>query len=223
MRPRRFVPVLLSCAAVSLAGCGGSSLLDGGSASELQQSLSSVRSAIDAGQCAQARSAAREGARRVEQLPSSVDAELKSTLKSGFQDLTSRVASDCEDTAATPTTTEAAPTTTTAPPADTTTTTDQQPDTGPADPGTTDVQPLDPPTTDQGGSTDPSGPGSGDDGSGSDDGGDDSGGVAPGVDGPGATGRAVPGGGKDAAKEFRKRLRDARKRAEQYLRGQGAG
>lgn len=220
MRTRRLLPVLLGCSALSLAGCGGSSLLDGDSASDLQRSLASVRTAIDGGQCSEARSAAREGTKKVDELPSSVDAELKSTLKAGFQDLTSRVASDCDSTDDTTTTTPP-PTTTTAPPVDTTTT--ETDPVEPVDPGTTDTQPIDPPTTDQTDPTDPSGPGSGG-GTGGD---DDSGGVTPGVDGPGAGGpgaseRATPRG-KDVAKDLRKRFKDARKRAEKYLRGQGAG
>lgn len=215
MRTRRLLPVLLGCTALSLAGCGSSSLLDGDSASELQRSLSSVRAAIDSGQCSAARTAAREGTQKVDRLPSSVDAELKTSLKAGFQDLTSRVASDCESTDETTTTTPP-PTTTTAPPVDTTTT--ETDPVEPVDPGPTDTQPIDPPTTDQIDPATPSTPGDG--GTSGDD--DGSGGVTPGVDGPGASERAAPRG-KDMAQDLRKRLRDARKRAEQYFRGQGPG
>jgi hypothetical protein len=198
MRPRRHVPLALTCAAVLLTGCGGSSLLDGSTANELQDSLTTVRAAIDDGRCSEARSAAREGLQRVEELPSSVDSDLRRTLKDGFDELETRVGSDCEEpvtTTTAPTTTEEAPTTT-VPPVEEPTTTQEQPET------TTDEAPTDPTTTDEGPTTDP------------DDGGfvpDDSGGVAPEVDGPGATERSV-----------RKRLEKLRKRAEKF-RGRGNG
>ncbi|WP_026911550.1 hypothetical protein [Patulibacter minatonensis] len=217
MRPRRSATLVLSCAAVALAGCGGSSLLDGDSASELQSSLSRVRTAIDDGQCAKARTAAKAGAAKVAELPSSVDAELKDNLSRGFADLSSRVTTDCETT----TSTRETPTTTTTPPSDTTTSTqdttptepDPSTDPTPLDPPDSDTQPLDPTTT---GGTDPTLPDDGDDGSG---------GVTPGVDGPGAgaTQRSAPQGKGNGLDKLEKRLKDARKRAEKYFRGQGGG
>jgi hypothetical protein len=216
MRLRRPVPIVLSCAAVALTGCGGSSLLDGNSASELQTSLSTVRAAIDDGRCSEARSAARDGLDRVEALPTSVDAELRDRLKQGFDELTDRVRTGCETTPTTTETTPTAPTITTDPvePTDPTTTDD----TVPTDPTTTDdTVPTDPTTTDDGPPTDPGPPG--------DDGGpgDDSGGVTPGVDGPGpgASERSAKPGKKD--KTLRERFREAEKRARDYLRGQGRG
>lgn len=211
MRPRRSVPIVLSCAAVVLAGCGSSSsLLDGSTASDLQESLGRVRSAIDEGRCSQARSAARAGAERVDALPSSVDAELRDTLKRGFDELSAKVGTDCE----TPTTTETTPTvptettTTTTPtepttPTETTTTTET---TTPIEP-TTPTLPDDP-TTDPVDPTDP-----GDDGSG---------GVVPGVDGPGASERSVPNGGK-GANELKKRWNELKKRAKDAWKGRGDG
>lgn len=208
MRPRRSVPLVLSCAAVALAGCGGSSsLLDGSTASELQESLGRVRTAIDEGQCSQARSAARTGSERVDALPSSVDAELRDTLKRGFDELSSSVSTDCE---------ESTPTTTTTPPETTTTTTPTEPTTpepAPTEPTTTNTQPTEPitpvdPSVPED-PTDPSGPG--------DDGDDDSGGVVPGVDGPGASERSAPRGkGVDDPK---KRWKDFRDRAKDALKG----
>jgi hypothetical protein len=219
MRSRRPATLVLSCAAVVLAGCGGSSLLDGDSASALQASLSKVRTAIDDGHCGQARSAAKAGAAKVDQLPSSVDSELKDNLRRGFADLSSRVSTDCESA----TSTREAPTTTTVPPAETTTSTqdttptepDPSTDTTPLEPPDPDTEPLDPTTT---GGTDPSLP---DDGSGD----DGSGGVTPGVDGPGSgvTQRSAPQGKGNGLDQLEQRLRDARKRAERYFRGQGGG
>lgn len=204
MRPRRSVPLVLSCAAVAMTGCGGSSLLDGSTASDLQDSLGRVQTAIDEGRCSQARSAATDGAERVAALPSSVDAELRDRLKTGFEELSNRVGTDCETTTAetepqVPTDTvptDTAPeTTTTEPTTPTTTPTTETPTTTTEEPPT--IEP-----------TDPADPGDEDDGSG---------GVVPGVDGPGASERS------QGAKGLEKRLKDLRKRAEKYFKGQGGG
>lgn len=230
MRPRTSVPLALSCAAVALTGCGGSNLLDGSTAQDLQQSLSSVSQAVGAGECSDARKAARTGLQRVSDLPSSVDSELRSRLRTGFEELQDRIATDCTPE----TTTEQTPTTTT-PPETTEETTPTQPEPEPTVPEDTSPQTTpDPSTTpdDSSGSgsgngnggsggTDGSG-GGGDDGG--DVGGDDSGGVVPGVDGPGAAERGVRGF-EQRSKELRKRaekaLRDWQKRAEKNLRGEG--
>ncbi len=215
MRPRRSVPLVLSCAAVALAGCGGSSLLDGSTASDLQDSLGKVQSAIDDGRCAEARQAASAGARRVDDLPSSVDAGLRDRLKTGFDELSSRVGTDCESTTTTTQTTDTTDTATTtdAVPTQTATTT------APAEPTTTSDTPATPPTDPP--DTGPADPGTGS-GPGSDDGqGDEgSGGVTPGVDGPGASERSAPG---QRGKELKKRMKELRKRAEQYFKGNGGG
>lgn len=213
MRPRRSVPLVLSCAAVALAGCGGSSsLLDGSTASELQESLGRVRAAIDEGECAQARSAARTGAERVDALPSSVDAELRDTLKRGFEELSSSVSTDCEPQ--TPTTTSELPpetTTTTAPAEPTAPTT-----TAPSEPTTTQSEPSTPTLPDEPLEPDP-------DPTTPDDGGDDdgSGGVVPGVDGPGAAERSAPR--NKGAKSLEQRWKDFRKRARDAAKGRGPG
>lgn len=212
MRTRRSVPLALSCAAVALAGCGSSSsLLDGSTASELQESLGRVRAAIDEGRCSQARSAARTGAERVDALPSSVDSELRDTLKRGFDELSSSVGTDCETRT---------PTTTTTVPTETTTTTAP---TEPAEPTTTTTTPTDPTTTDPSTPTlpdepvdpvDPTDPTIPDD----DDG---SGGVVPGVDGPGASERSAPRGrGVD---DLKQRWKDLKKRAKDAMKGRGDG
>lgn len=212
MRLRRSVLVVLSCTAVALTGCGGSSLLDGSTASDLQASLGKVQNAIDEGRCGEARSAANAGTKRVEDLPSSVDADLRDRLRTGFQELSDRVGTDCEST--TPTTT-APETTTTAPttpePVEPTTpTAPETPTTTPEDPDTT---PIDPPTTDPSTPADPGGDDGGD---------DDSGGVVPGVDGPGASERSR-GQGPKAAKPLKERLKDLRERAKKYFEGRGGG
>lgn len=191
MRPRP-APLVLSCALLLLTGCGGSNLLDGSTASELQETLNTVRTAIDDGRCEEARSAARVGAERVDALPTSVDAELRRRLKEGFDELATRVRTDCKPTPTTtteptPTTTEAAPPTTEAP-VEPQTTTETAPQTTTEETTTEETPPdggLEPaPEEDQ---VVP----------------DDSGGVTPGVDGPGATERSV-----------RKRLEKQRKQAE---------
>ncbi|MDO9409515.1 hypothetical protein [Patulibacter sp.] len=211
MRLRRSVPVVLSCTAVALTGCGGSSLLDGSTASDLQASLGKVQTAIDDGRCDEARSAATAGAKRVDELPSSVDGDLKDRLKTGFQELSDRVGTDCEESTTTttaPETTTTAPTTT-EPVEPTTPTQPETPTTTPEDPGTT--TPIDPPATDP---TTPADPG---------DGGDDgSGGVVPGVDGPGASERSR-GQGPKADKPLKERLKDLRERAKKYFEGRGGG
>lgn len=202
MRPRRSVPLMLSCAAVVLAGCGGSSLLDGSSASELQESLGRVRTAIDEGRCDEARSAARAGSERVDALPSDVDAELRDTLKRGFDELSSSVETDCEPK--TPTTTNTVPTETPATPAPVEPTSPPEP--APTTEPTTDEEPATPTEPED----EPLEPDPGEPTSPDDDGDDDSGGVAPGVDGPGASERSAQRG-KDRTKELRKRTKDAAK------------
>lgn len=226
MRIRTTAPLALSCAAVALAGCGSSSLLDGSSAQDLQQSLTTVSDAVDAGDCSEARKAARTGLQRVSDLPSSVDDALRSRLRTGFEELQDRIATDCEsDTKTTPpvtTETTPAPTTETTPaePAPETTPETTTPDeTAPEDPTTT--APDDGSGDGGSGGTD-GGTGTG---GGTDDGGsgDDSGGVVPGVDGPGATERGVrrlEQRGKELQKRAEKAFRDLQKRARD-ARGQG--
>jgi hypothetical protein len=220
MRSSRSVLLALSCAAVVTTGCGSdSSLLDGSTADELQTSLASVQDAVDAGECSAARSAARSGLKRVDDLPTSVDAELRDRLETGFQELRSRISSDCE----TPTTpTETTPATTETTP---TTTEEQAPvettpeETVPEETTTEETTPE--PTT----TAPDTGDGSSSDGDGGLQQGDEgSGGVVPGVDAPGAVERGVQRL-EEQSRAFgartRKALRDARKRAERAARGQG--
>jgi hypothetical protein len=228
MRPRTSVPLALSCAVVALTGCGGSNLLDGSTAQDLQQSLTSVSDAVDAGQCSAARKAARTGLQRVGDLPSSVDKDLRARLRTGFEELQDRIGTDCKAE----TTTEETPTTTAAP--ETTT------ETAPVDPApettTTETTTPDGTTTDDTTTTPDDGSGNGDgngsggtgsgDGSGSGTdgggglGGDDSGGVVPGVDGPGAGERGVRRL-EQRGKELRKRAEKAWRDLQKNARGQG--
>jgi hypothetical protein len=223
MRPRTSVPLALSCAVVALTGCGGSNLLDGSTAQDLQESLTSVSQAVDAGECSDARKAARTGLKRVEDLPASVDGELRSRLRTGFEELQDRIATDC-----TPETTTTEETTTTAPPETTEETAPVEPTPEPTVPENTTPENTtpDPSTTPDSGSG--NGGSGGTDGGGGDDdgdvGGDDSGGVVPGVDGPGAAERGVQRF-EQRSKELRKRaekaLREWQKRAEKNMRGEG--
>lgn len=198
MRPRP-APLALSCAVLFLTGCGGSNLLDGSSASELQDSLTTVRTAISDGRCDEARSAARDGAERVGALPTSVDAELRKSLEQGFDELATLVRTDCEPPT---TTTEATPTTTEVVPPPTETPVEPQTTTESAPETTTEETTPEEPAPDGGLQPEPEDdevvP-------------DDSGGVTPGVDGPGATERSV-----------RKRLEKLRKQFEKS-RGKGNG
>jgi hypothetical protein len=223
MRSSRSALLVLTCATVLATGCGSdSSLLDGSTAEELQSSLVSVQQAVDSGECTEARSAARAGLKRVDDLPSSVDSGLRDRLQSGFEKLRSRISDDCETPTTTaetpPPTTETTPETTEEPPPVETTPEETVPD----ETTTDDTTPEDPTTTapDSGGQGPGSGPGSGD----SLDPDGDSGGVAPGVDAPGAVERGVKRF-EQRSREFGKRtrdaIRDARERAERAARGQG--
>jgi hypothetical protein len=224
MRPRPSVPLALSCAAVALTGCGGSNLLDGSSAQDLQQSLTSVSQAVDAGECSEARAAARTGLRRVSDLPSSVDGGLRSRLRTGFEELQDRIATDCKPET---TTTETTPTTTTPDPSTETTPVDPVPEqTVPEEttPQETTPDPSTTPDDGSGGGDGSGGSGGTDGGGGSDDGGDlggdDSGGVVPGVDGPGAAERGVRRL-EQRSKELRKRAEKAWRELQKNARGQG--
>lgn len=149
MRLPRLVPVVL-CSAVALAGCGSSTLLDGNSAEDLQASIARVEQAVDDGRCTQAMEAAAEGLKRVADLPSSVDRELRSRLRQGFEELEQRIPSDC--TPRQTTTSEPPPTTTTEPPPTTTSeapTTTDTPTTTETPTETTPTTPPDATTTDE--------------------------------------------------------------------------
>lgn len=212
MRLPRLAPVVLF-SAVALAGCGSSSLLDGSSAEDLQASIARVEQAVRDGRCEQAMSAATEGLKRVEALPSSVDAKLRSRLRQGFEELEQRIPSDCTPrdttttetttttTTETPTTTETQPETTTEPPPETTTT-----ETTPTAPPetTTDEVPL---------------------------GDEDSGGTPPGGTGTDETDPATPRGLRelrdgmrelrDSGRDARDAAREARKQFDQAVRDAG--
>ncbi|WP_210493948.1 hypothetical protein [Patulibacter sp. SYSU D01012] len=223
MFPSRTIPLVLTCAAAALAGCGsGKGLLDGSSAEDLQKSVSAVEQAVADGRCDEAASAAREGLQRVGDLPSSVDGALKDRLREGFRALREKADSECEER--TPTTETTPPPTTETTPPETTETT--PPETTPDDTTTTD--PDDTTTTDPGGGTDPGSgpdPGSGEGGGTTTDDGsdDDSGGISPGVDAPGASERGA--GWRERTKELRDRARaaakEAREAAREALKGGG--
>ncbi len=145
MRISRLLPVVL-CSTVVLAGCGSSSLLDGNSAEDLQASIERVKMAVEDGRCEQAMTAATEGLRRVDDLPSSVDDGLESRLRQGFQELEQRIPSDCtprETTTTQPPPTTTTETTTEEEPPPVTTTETQPPETTPTEP----TEPTQPPET----------------------------------------------------------------------------
>ncbi|HWF56693.1 MAG TPA: hypothetical protein VG223_18785 [Solirubrobacteraceae bacterium] len=100
--------------ALLVAACGGSSsLLSAGQASTLDAQLSSVASAINAGNCTQAGTAAQNFDNAVSNLPSSVDATLTNNLKQASSALAAKAAPDCQNgsTQSIPTTTKKTPTT----------------------------------------------------------------------------------------------------------------
>lgn len=213
MRLPRLAPAVV-LSSVALAGCGGSSLLDGNSAEDLQASIARVEQAVRDGRCEQAMSAATEGLKRVEALPSSVDSQLRSRLRQGFRELEQRIPSDCTPREAT--TTETTPTTTT----ETPTTTETQPptttETTTTETTTTETTPTTPPepTTDE--------VPLGDDGSG---------GTAPDGSGTGETDPATPRGLRElregmrelreSGRSARETAREARKQFDQALRDAG--
>ncbi len=191
MRLPRLAPVVL-CSTAALAGCGGSSLLDGSSAEDLQASIERVQRAVDDGRCEEATAAATEGLSRVADLPSSVDSRLRSRLRQGFEELEQQIPSDC--TPPQTTTTEPPPTTTTEPPPTTTT----EPEPNPTTTQTTPTAPPDTPTDEVP---------LGDEGSG---------GVPPGTGGGDEVDPATPRGLRelrDGMRELRESGRDARKAA----------
>lgn len=213
MRLPRLAPVVLF-STVALAGCGSSNLLDGSSADDLQASISRVEQAVRDGRCEQAMSAATEGLKRVEALPSSVDGKLRSRLRQGFEELEQRIPSDCtpRDT----TTTETPTTTTTETP---TTTDEAPPETTtevPPETTTTETTPTVPPET----TTDEVPLGD-----------DDSGGTPPDDSGTDETDPATPRGLRelqqgmrelrDSGRDARKAAREARKQFDQAIRDAG--
>lgn len=198
----RLVPVIL-CSTVALVGCGGSGLLDGSSAEDLQSSIARVKAAVVDGRCDEALSAARQGLERVDDLPSSVDQKLVTRLRDGFQELEDKIPTDCSpvETTTTPEpTTETTPTEP-EPPVTTETTPTETTPTTPTEPQTTTPTETTPTTEDP--STTP------DDG--------ESGGTPP-VDETDEDSPATPrslreleDAGRDARKRVERALREARK------------
>ncbi|MEI7691339.1 MAG: hypothetical protein WCJ50_02310 [Actinomycetes bacterium] len=142
--------VLLASAAIS--GCGSSAgLIPASNASALDQSIGQVADATAAGDCEAAASALSDAQSQFNQLPSSVNSQLRARIASGLQRLTTSVPVQCLETKpkpiTTPTTTTTAPTTTTTTPTTTTTT----PTTTTTTPTTTTTTPTTPP--DNGGIT----------------------------------------------------------------------
>jgi uncharacterized membrane protein YgcG len=127
-----------------LVACGGTSgLLSGGQASNLNNSLDNVSSAVSAGQCGPAQSAVNSFNNQLAGLPASVNATLRANLLQGANVVGRNAAQDCLNPVSTTpkTTTNTTPTNTTQ---STATTTPTQIVTTPA---TTTTPPPPPPVT----------------------------------------------------------------------------
>jgi hypothetical protein len=138
VRPLAPICALLAGVGCSfVVGCGsgsGKGLIAAKNASELNQHLDRLQSAVNAGHCTSATSALRQVQTDVESLPNSVDASLRREISDGYQKLAGVYDQECaeirqqslEQQATTQATTEAttAETETIAPE---TTTTEQQP------------------------------------------------------------------------------------------------
>src|SRR6185436_9162734 len=100
-------------------GCGDrSSLLSAADAAGLKDELAAVQSALDSGECAQATRAAADFRQAAQDLPTSVDPQLRENIREGANKLFDEVPNDCLNqktvtTETTTTQTETTPTTTT--------------------------------------------------------------------------------------------------------------
>ena len=119
MTVRPLLALVLGIAVAAAIGCGDrSNLLSGADAAGLNDELAAVQSALDSGACAQATRAANDFEQATQDLPTSVDTELRENLREGAAQLVSEVPNDCQrqrtvTTNTTTTQTETTPTTTT--------------------------------------------------------------------------------------------------------------
>jgi hypothetical protein len=106
--------LVLGVACSALVACGGSSktigLIPGDRADKIQTDLDKIRSAVDAGRCADARRAVRGLQFQLSKLPASTDPRLRARLQTGVVNLARRIPGDCT---ANTTTTDTTPTVTT--------------------------------------------------------------------------------------------------------------
>lgn len=149
LRPYALICALLAGVACSvLVACGsngGKGLIAATNSEELNQHLDKLRSAVDAGHCTVAATALNQLATDVESLPSSVDRDLRSEIRKGYNELAGKAATECNaikqqnaTTAETaPTTAETEPTTAQTEP----TVTEEQP---PPDTTSADTTPTEP-------------------------------------------------------------------------------
>lgn len=121
--PRALFAGLIAPLAVSVAACGSSSgLLSGQQASSLRAGLDQINNALNQHDCAGAQSETVALKSRVENLPSSVDGTVRSSLTQAANKLEALVSRDCPPVSTnpqpqtTPTTTTTITTTSTTPP-----------------------------------------------------------------------------------------------------------
>ena len=138
----------LGLAVPLVAGCGsGAGLLTGGQASTLQNQLSQVSSALNAGQCSHVRTATEDLVSAVASLPASVNDNLRMALDQEASQVSTLAVQQCHPVATTtPTTTNTTTTTTptnttTTPPTTTTPTTPTTPTNTTTTPATTTTTP----------------------------------------------------------------------------------
>jgi hypothetical protein len=159
--PLLLLSLMLGVACAWLVSCGGGSdskkLLPGDTAKQLIQNLGQVQSLVDEGSCDSAQTAAGEGLVQAQQLPASVDPDLKLALTNGFERLQHLTLNECSVETTQTETTEAETTET----ATVTTTATTAPPTTP--PTTPPTETTPPPTTpsDGGGGGDTDGGGTG--------------------------------------------------------------
>ena len=117
---RRLTALSTACLALVVAGCGSADegKITSAQAGKLTNSLDAAQAAYEKGKCADARTAAAEGADKVSGLHGKVDDGLRQNLIDGFSHLEKELASNCDkpEETATPTSTATAePTATEAP------------------------------------------------------------------------------------------------------------
>lgn len=94
--PRALAGGWLAASALFLAACGSSSgLLSTRQAAELNAQIDHIRTALDRHRCTRAQDDAAVLRTRIEQLPSSVSATVKSSLEQGVSAVEQELARDC--------------------------------------------------------------------------------------------------------------------------------
>jgi cell division protein FtsN len=148
MTVRRILPFVLAAllgvgaAVLAACGAGGDGTIPAASASDLKREIDDVRKAVDDDRCEEVTGQVRQVDEGIDDLPPTVDDQLRNSLRDGVNRLLSAARDECDDTPTETTTTE---TTETVPEETTTETVPTETETTP--PPTTTQPP--PPTTPQ--------------------------------------------------------------------------